>query len=71
LLPKRGVEARRVDAERLGDVRDADGVVAARMERVLSGGDRLLGSKRRGGPRWAIICSHHYKILDPIARIIM
>ncbi len=45
LAAEGGVEAGRVDAKRVSDVRDADGVVTARMEQTLSCGDRLRGVK--------------------------
>ena len=43
LVAKGGVEAGWVDAEGFGDLRDADGVVAAGVEEVLGGGDGLVG----------------------------
>ena len=43
LAAKGGVEAGRVDAQGFGDLRDADGVVAAGVEEVLGGGDGLVG----------------------------
>ncbi len=51
LVAKGGVEARRVDPQRLGDVGDADGVVSARVEEMLGGGDRPRRDRSAGDVR--------------------
>jgi hypothetical protein len=62
LVAERCVEARRVDAERLGNVGDADRIVAARMEKMLGSGERLLRIEAPGPTSpFRIICSTHYK----------
>lgn len=63
LAPESGVEAGRIDAERLREVGDADRVVAARVKQALGRGDGLLGIEAaRATARTRLICSHEYKM---------
>src|SRR5699024_3337654 len=65
LAAEGGVEARRIDAQRIGDLGHADGLVAAGMKQTLGDGDRLV---RIEAP-WPtaptrIFCNGHYRIID-------
>ncbi len=56
------VEARRVDAQHLGDVGNADPLVAARVEEALGAGNRLLGiESTRAAAATRLFCSEQYK----------
>ena len=62
LIAKGGVEAGWVDAERFGDIRNADGVIAVSVEQTLGGGDRLVGIEAAGAAAGTrTICSHQYE----------
>jgi hypothetical protein len=62
LVAEGGVEAGRVDAEGVGDVRDTDGVVAAGVEEALGGGDRLIRIEAAGTSAGSgAICRQRYK----------
>lgn len=58
-----GVKAGRIDAERVGDIGDADRVITAFMEKLLRSRHRRLGIEiTRSAAGAGFICSNHYKI---------
>lgn len=58
LATEGGVETGRVDAESIGQVRDADGVVAVDVEQALGDSNRLVEIETTGAAAWTrVICS--------------
>src|SRR5690606_7674323 len=58
---KGGVEARRIDADRLSDIGDAHRVVASRMEQLLGDVDSFIRIETPRSSTRTFICSYHYE----------